>query len=79
VGLLQCPGLNASSAGARHARDARHPLEPKLLIAGDGYVFGGKEYTRADDVERLQAALPSVEHVIAVPSLRAGDSAGSSK
>lgn len=51
-------------------------LEPKVLLATEGYVFGGKAYDRREEVAGLVAELPSLEHVIwidgrgqALPSL----------
>jgi acetoacetyl-CoA synthetase len=41
-------------------------LEPKVLIAVDGYRFAGRPYTRRSEIAELQAALSSVEQTIVV-------------
>ena len=54
-------------------------LRPKVLIAVDGYRFGGKLYSRRREVAEMTASLPGLEHVIwidavepdARPSVRA--------
>jgi acetoacetyl-CoA synthetase len=40
-----------------------------VLIATDGYVYGGKEFDRRAEVRKLVAALPSLRHVLHVPGL----------
>lgn len=42
-------------------------LEPKVLLAVPGYVYGGKQIDRRAEVARIRAALPSVERVVDVP------------
>ncbi|MEL6589800.1 MAG: AMP-binding protein, partial [Bacteroidota bacterium] len=44
-------------------------IEPKLLIATDGYRYNGKAYNRLEEVEALVKALPSLEDVLLVPYL----------
>ena len=44
-------------------------IEPKVLIAVDGYRYGGKDFERLDTVEQLREAMPSVEHTVLVPYL----------
>ncbi|HST67755.1 MAG TPA: acetoacetate--CoA ligase [Mycobacteriales bacterium] len=43
--------------------------EPVVLIAADGYRFGGKPYDRRETVAELVAGLPSVRTVITVDNL----------
>jgi acetoacetyl-CoA synthetase len=45
-------------------------IEPKVLLAVDGYVYQGKAYDRMDVIAQLQAALPTVEQIILVPYLQ---------
>lgn len=52
--------------------DRFRQIEPKLLLAVDGYRYNGKSHARSEVVEQLLAALPSVEHVIHVPGPDAG-------
>lgn len=44
-------------------------IEPKILIAVDGYTYGGKVFDRHDAVKNIKAALPTVEKVILIPYL----------
>jgi acetoacetyl-CoA synthetase len=49
--------------------DRFRQIEPKVLIACDGYRYGGKAYERGDVVAQLRAELPSVRHTIGVGTL----------
>ncbi|HTN08150.1 acetoacetate--CoA ligase [Agriterribacter sp.] len=42
-------------------------IEPKILIAVDGYMYNGKMFNRTDEVKAIKAALPSVEKLIRIP------------
>jgi acetoacetyl-CoA synthetase len=44
-------------------------IEPKLMLAADGYRFGGKAYTRSAEVQAIALALPTLQHVIWLPFL----------
>jgi len=46
-------------------------LEPRVLLAVDGYTYAGRRYERRGAVQQLQRALPSVQHTILVPYLDA--------
>ena len=46
-------------------------IAPKVLLAVDGYRYGGKDFDRLDVVMGLAKALPSLEHVVLLPYLRA--------
>jgi acetoacetyl-CoA synthetase len=75
VGLLACASLGAvwSSCspdfGSRSVLDRFSQIEPKVLLAVDGYRYGGKAFNRLDTVRALQASLPSVEKTILIPLL----------
>jgi acetoacetyl-CoA synthetase len=43
-------------------------IEPKVLIATEGYRYGGRDFDRRERVREIQAALPSLEHTVMVPS-----------
>ena len=43
-------------------------IEPRLLIATDGYRYGGKTFQRLDHLRAIAERLPSVERVLVVPS-----------
>ncbi len=49
--------------------DRFRQIEPKALIAVDGYRYGGKAYDRAPVIADLVAALPSLTDLVIVPSL----------
>lgn len=53
--------------GLRSAIDRFAQLEPVLLVAIDGYRFGGRTHDRRELVEDLAAALPSLRDVVHVP------------
>jgi acetoacetyl-CoA synthetase len=57
----------APEFGHRAIIDRFSQIEPKVLLAVPGYVFGGKPIDRTEEVVDIRAALPSVEHVVAVP------------
>jgi len=44
--------------------DRFRQIAPKLLIACDGYVYGGTAHNRLPVLHELLAALPSVDHVL---------------
>ena len=61
----------APDFGAQSVLDRFTQIEPKVLIAVDGYRYGGKAYARVDVVAELQAALPTLQHTVLVPRLDA--------
>ena len=72
VAVLACASLGAiwSSCspdfGSRSVLDRFTQIEPKVLIAVDGYNYGGKSFDRRPVISELQAALPTLEHTILV-------------
>lgn len=50
--------------------DRLSQVEPKVLIAVDGYRFGGKDFDRRAQVSEIVEALPSVQHAVWLPYLR---------
>jgi acetoacetyl-CoA synthetase len=52
--------------GAPSVIDRFAQIEPKVLIAVDGYVYGGKSFDRQHEVAVIGAALPSLQAVIMV-------------
>ncbi len=68
--FLACASIGAvwSSAapefGARSVIDRFAQIEPKVLLAIDGYRYGGKEFDRGEAVSRIMAELPSVERLV---------------
>jgi len=56
--------------------DRFRQIEPKVLVACDGYTWGGVAYDRRAHVDGLLAELPSVQHTVRGPrieALMAGD------
>ena len=72
IGLLASASLGAiwSSCspdfGARSVIDRFAQIEPKVLIACDGYGYGGKEFSRAAMLREVVEALPSGPAVVLV-------------
>ncbi|HVY26591.1 MAG TPA: acetoacetate--CoA ligase [Polyangiaceae bacterium] len=66
VGLLAAASLGAvwSSAapefGVKSVLDRFQQIEPTVLLACDGYGYGGKRFERAAEVREIAAALPSL-------------------
>ncbi len=52
--------------GARSVIDRFAQIEPKVLLAVDGYTYGGKDFDRMAIVEGLEAEMPSLEHTVLV-------------
>ena len=72
IGLLAAASLGAiwSSCspdfGARSVIDRFAQIEPKVLIACDGYAYNGKEYSRAQLLDEVLAELPGPPAVVMV-------------
>src|SRR5947209_8866983 len=68
--LLACASIGAtwSSAapefGARSVIDRFAQIEPKVLLAIDGYRYGGKDFDRSEIVERIASELPALERTV---------------
>ncbi len=68
--FLACASLGAvwSSAapefGARSVIDRFAQIEPKVMLAIDGYRYGGKDFDRSAIVAEIAAEVPSLEAVI---------------
>ncbi len=43
--------------------------EPKILIAADGYHYGGKTFDCLERLAEIETSLPSVSHVVVVPNV----------
>jgi acetoacetyl-CoA synthetase len=41
-------------------------VDPVVLVAADGYRYGGRDYDRRAEVEKIVAALPSLRHVVTI-------------
>lgn len=58
--------------GDRSVLDRFTQIEPKLLIAADGYRWNGQTFDRTAVVAKLQAALPTLEKTILIPQVTNG-------
>jgi acetoacetyl-CoA synthetase len=55
--------------GARAVHDRFAQIEPTVLVAVDGYVYGGKRYDVRGTVRTLQGQLPTLRATVLVPYL----------
>ena len=44
-------------------------IRPRVLVAADGYRYGGKEFDCLERLREIAAALPSLERIVVVPFL----------
>jgi acetoacetyl-CoA synthetase len=68
--LLACASLGAvwSSCspdfGVRSVVDRFAQIEPTVLLAVDGYRYGGRDFDRREVLAQLQREIPSLEHTV---------------
>jgi acetoacetyl-CoA synthetase len=55
--------------GTASVLDRFRQIDPKVLLAVDGYRYGGKDFDRLAVVETMRASLPTLEHVVLLPYL----------
>jgi acetoacetyl-CoA synthetase len=55
--------------GAASVIDRFAQIEPKVLLAVDGYRYGGKDFARAETLAVLQDAMPSLVATVVLPYL----------
>jgi acetoacetyl-CoA synthetase len=53
--------------GSRTVTDRFAQIEPKVLLAVDGYRYGGRDFDRREVVADLELALPSLERTVRLP------------
>ncbi len=58
--------------GATSVIDRFAQIAPKVLIAVDGYAYGGRRFDRRAEVSSIAAALPGLEALVTVDYLGAG-------
>jgi acetoacetyl-CoA synthetase len=74
VAFLACASIGAvwSSCapefGAPTVVDRFKQIEPKVLLATEGYRYGGRDFDRRERVAEIEASIPSIEHTVMVPS-----------
>jgi acetoacetyl-CoA synthetase len=75
IALLACASIGAIWAscspdfGTRGLIDRFAQISPKVLIAVDGYTYGGKAFDRREVVDGLRADLPTLERTVLIPYL----------
>ncbi|GAA5234464.1 acetoacetate--CoA ligase [Verticiella sediminum] len=75
VALLGCASVGAvwsvcsPDMGSASVLDRFRQIEPSVLIACNGYRYGGKDHDRGASVAELRAGLPTLRHVIALNQL----------
>jgi acetoacetyl-CoA synthetase len=77
--FLGCASIGATWSscapefGVRSVVDRFAQIEPKVLLAVDGYRYGGRDFDRSDAVAALQRELPTVRQTFVLPYLAGGD------
>ena len=75
VALLATASLGATWSscapefGTRAVIDRFGQIEPKALLAVDGYRYGDRDVDRRDALDEIRAGLPSVESTVVIPYL----------
>jgi len=75
VALFACASIGAiwsscsPDMGTRSVVDRFKQIDPKVLIAVDGYRYAGKDYDRREVVQGLRESLPTLEQLVLLPYL----------
>ena len=75
VAFFACASLGAvwsvcsPDMGPVAVLDRFRQIAPKVLIATDGYRYGGKAHDRSAVLAEVRASLPSLQHTVLVPNL----------
>ena len=73
--FLACASIGATWSscspdfGARSVVDRFAQIEPKVLLAVDGYRYGGRDFDRMETVAALEREMPSLEATVVMPYL----------
>src|SRR5437588_6779277 len=59
----------APEFGVRSVVDRFAQIEPTVLLAVDGYRYGGRDFDRGEALRALLAELPTVRHTVVLPYL----------
>jgi acetoacetyl-CoA synthetase len=79
IGLLATTSIGAiwtacgPDFGTRGVLDRFSQLTPKVLFCVDGYQYGGKPFSRKEELRSIIAGLPSLERVVYLPYLNRDD------
>jgi acetoacetyl-CoA synthetase len=77
--FLGCASIGATWSscapefGVRSVVDRFAQIEPKALLAVDGYRYGGRDFDRTETVAALQRELPTLRQTFVLPYLAGGD------
>ena len=75
VAFLACASIGATWSscspdfGPASVIDRFAQIEPKVLLAVDGYRYGGRDFDRLGVVAEIREAIPSLEHTVLLPYL----------
>ncbi len=76
VALLAIASIGAIWVGVgaelapKAAIDRFNLLQPKALIAVDGYPYRGKVFDKYGDIKQIVDSVPSIERVVVIPNMR---------
>ncbi len=56
----------SSDFGVEGVIDRFEQIEPKIMIAANGYLYNGKVIDRSEDIKTISKRLPSLEHILVV-------------
>ncbi|HEY7464835.1 MAG TPA: acetoacetate--CoA ligase [Candidatus Limnocylindria bacterium] len=79
IGLLATASLGATwtscapEFGVRSVVDRFSQVEPKVLLAVDGYRYGSRAVERAEEVSAIREALPALQATVALDYLHPGE------
>ncbi len=82
IAFLACAGIGATWSscspdfGTRSVIDRFKQIKPKVLLAVDGYQYGGKRFDCRPAISELQQSLLSLENTVLVPYLQMDAGAG---
>ncbi|HEY6559535.1 MAG TPA: acetoacetate--CoA ligase [Polyangiaceae bacterium] len=62
--------------GVQSVLDRFRQIEPKVLLAVDGYVYGGKRFDRSDALSAIRGGLPMLEHTVVLSRIGQSGTSG---
>jgi acetoacetyl-CoA synthetase len=77
--FLGCASIGATWSscapefGVRSVVDRFAQIEPKVLLAVDGYRYGGRDFDRSETNAALERELPTLRQTLVLPYLAGGD------
>jgi acetoacetyl-CoA synthetase len=75
VAFFACASIGAiwsscsPDMGSTSVLDRFRQIDPKVLLAVDGYRYGGKDFPRLDVVDAMRGELATLEHTVLLPYL----------